>query len=165
MSIRDYLSQAQIDWFINTIKSTCERENREDQYYINLVGPETYKKVMRCRGAHDVTGKVHLALLARSNRIEGIDSVEVGNGAYTQSEQRCENAIIQVYHSTNKLDSTLVTDTKERAQRENKSFFCLKFFTTPTKKLYKIVAVCYSNKLQIGRETLYSQNVFSLAAG
>lgn len=165
MSIRNYLTQAQLDWFVSSIRNTCEREHQEEQYYINLVGREIYRKLTRCRGSHDLTGKIHMTLLAMGKRVEGIESVTVESGLYTQSEQRSERAIIQVYHSTNPLNSALVRETKERARRENKHFYCLKYNSTPDKRLHKIVAVGFTEGLQVEREVIYSMPLFNTLTG
>lgn len=137
MSIRDYLSDEQINKIHSVIRTQCEIAARNDAAERNRVEAALYDRLKKGRKAHDVTGDIYVAMFYPENAIDGLETVEVANGIYTQPELKNEDVVIHIYHQTNRLNSKLVRD---RAA-EQKPFFCIRYDVDSTYRLRSIEAV------------------------
>lgn len=148
MSIRDYLSDDQIDKIHSVIRTQCDRMARNEAVERNRIGADLYNKLTKARGAHKETGDIYVALFYPENAIDGLEIVTVANGIYTQPELKNEDVVIHIYHKTNPLNSKLV---KDRAVGQ-KPFFCIRYDVDSTYRLKSIEAVHVATK---EKEVLY----------
>ena len=92
------------------------------------------------------------------NEIDGLETVDVANGIYTQPELRNDDVVIHIYHKTNPLNSKLV---KDRAE-EQKPFFCIIYSHDKNFRLKSIEAVHVATK---EKEVLFEAPRLVRAAG
>ena len=137
MSIRDYLTNEQIDKIQSVIRAQCDQVARNDAVERNRIAPDLYDRLKKGRKAHDVTGDIYVALFYAENAVDGLETVEVANGIYTQPKLVNDNVIIHIYHQTNRLNSKLVNERKSG----NKQFFCIRYDVDKTYRLKSIEAV------------------------
>lgn len=151
MSIYSHLSNQQVDKIISIIRTQCDEAAREDRIEILRLGSELYKKLKTARKTHDITGKINYGFFYRENRIEGLELSYVRNGVYYQPELRTEDAIIHIYHKSNRLNSGLIRDRK----REGKHFFCFQFSVNQNNRLQSITVVEFYGETK-EEETIYT---------
>ena len=73
MSIRDYLSDEQINKIHSVIRTQCEIAARNDAAERNRVEAALYDRLKKGRKAHDVTGDIYVAMFYPENAIDGLD--------------------------------------------------------------------------------------------
>lgn len=137
MSIQDYLTIEQIDKIQSVIRVQCDKAARNDAVERNRIDANLYNRLKKGRKAHDVTGDIYVALFYVENAIDGLETVEVVNGIYTQPELVNDDVVIHIYHKTNRLNSKLV----EERKYGNKQFFSIRYDVDKAYRLKSIEAV------------------------
>lgn len=158
MSIREYLSNEQIDKILSVIRAQCDRVAHNDAVERNRIATDLYDRLKKGRKAHDVTADIYVALFYPENAVDGLKTVEKKNGYYTQPELENDNVLIHIYHKTNQLNSKLVQD---RAS-EQKPFFCIIYSHDKQYRLKSIEAVQVATN---EREVLYEKPRLDRVAG
>ena len=123
MSIYDFLSEEQISKITSVIKAQCEQAARNDAVERNRIPADLYDKLKKGRKAHNLTGEIYVALFYPENTIEGLAVEAVSSGIYTQPELSNEDALVHIYHQSNKLKSKLIQD----RIAGQKTFFCIRY--------------------------------------
>ena len=145
MSIYNHLSYEQIGRIINIICLQCNRKANREITERNRIGDEAlYKRLTKCRKAHDITGEIYLVFFYPENRIDNLVLLDVSNGYYSQPELRNDEAIIHIYHWQNPLNSRIVQD---RLQ-EGKYYYCLMYRVDSNYRLQQVKAVCFHNDIK-----------------
>ena len=101
MSIKDQISQEQIERIVDIIRRQCDDAARHDNQNRIRIGEDLYKLLKKGRKAHDITGDVYAGFFYPENHIEGLDIRVIENGNYNQQELRTEAAVIHIYHESN----------------------------------------------------------------
>ena len=153
MSIYDCIQEKDVNRIVNIIRAQCDSEAHHEERTSKTIDKELYKRLQKGRKAHDITGKVYAGFFFPANQIDGFDVNEVENGNYTQPELKKGNTVIHIYHSSNRLGSSLV---KEKINDISIRFFCFMYKVDDEYRLTKVEVISFLDGVQ-EKEIIYEQ--------
>ena len=153
MSVYDYLLETEVNTIINIIRIQCDSFAHHEENLSKPIDKELYKRLQKGRKAHDLTGEIYAGFFYPAYRIDGFDVYEVENGYYTQPELRKGNSVIHVYHSSNRLESSLAN---EKINDESIQFFCFMYTLDEKYKRKEVNVISFCDGMQ-EKETIYKQ--------